>query len=76
MQLRSEKLRKYVNDILLPSLNIPSEIGETTAISWLKKIGFKIRRVRKGVFVDGHEREDVVKARNEFLEYMENHVFP
>ena len=43
-------------------------IKARTARRWLKKLGFNWRDVRKGVYVDGHEREDVVGYRqNEFL---------
>lgn len=75
-QLRPAKLCRYVNQFLFPSLGIESEISETTAVNWLKKIGFKLRKVKKGVCIDGHEREDVVKARREFIDYLEEHVFP
>lgn len=75
-QLRPAKLCRYVNQFLFPSLGIESEISETTAVNWLKKIGFRLRKVRKGVYVDGHEREDVVKARREFISYLEQDIFP
>ncbi|RPA87789.1 hypothetical protein BJ508DRAFT_357373 [Ascobolus immersus RN42] len=36
-----------------------------TARRWLKKMGFRHCRMAKGVFYDGHERDDVVKYRKE-----------
>lgn len=39
-------------------------ITARTARKWLKKLGFKHCRFTKGVFFDGHEREDVVDYRN------------
>ena len=51
-------------------------ISETTAVRWLKKLGFKLSRVQKGVYVDGHERVDVVDARRKLIAYMEKEVFP
>ena len=42
----------------------------------MKKLGFKLSRVQKGVYVDGHERPDVVEARKKFINYMETYVFP
>ncbi|KAA8908922.1 hypothetical protein FN846DRAFT_1010086, partial [Sphaerosporella brunnea] len=39
-------------------------IRARTARWWLKKLGFKFGQVRKGVYIDGHEREDVVSYRN------------
>ena len=75
-QMRPIKLCRYVNQFLFPSLGIESEISESTAVRWLKKLGFKLRKVSKGIYVDGHEREDVVQARHDFIEYMYTEVFP
>jgi hypothetical protein len=47
---------------LFPSLDMEDTISETTAVRWLKKLGFKLSRVQKGVYVDGHEYVDVVDA--------------
>src|SRR5882762_8970599 len=74
--MRPVKLCHYVNQFLLLSLEIKSEISETTAVRWLKKLGFKLRRVQKGVFIDGHEREDVVKARTKMIEHLYKDIFP
>ena len=35
------------------------------ATNWLKKMGYSWRSTKKGVYVDGHEREDVVKYRQD-----------
>ena len=51
-------------------------ICECTAARWLNKLGFHICHVRKGVYVDGHEREEVVAARKEYIEFMEKEVLP
>ena len=76
LSVTASQIVRYVNQFLFPSLGIESEISETTAVNWLKKIGFKLRKVKKGMYIDGHEREDVVKARCEFIDYLEEHVFP
>jgi hypothetical protein len=73
--MRPANLVHYVNQFLLPTLGIESEISESTAVRWLKKLGFKLRRVQKGVYVHGHEREDVIKAREEMIDYLEKDVF-
>lgn len=73
--MRPVKLCHYVNQFLLPSLGIESEISETTAVCWLKKLGFKLHRVQKGVFVDGHEHEDVVKAQTKMIEHLYKDIF-
>ena len=38
-----------------------------TAIRWLHHLGFKPVSHRKGVYIDGHEREDVIKHREKYL---------
>jgi len=41
-----------------------NRIRARTARRWLKKLGLGYGRVQKGVYVDGHEGEDVVSYRN------------
>ena len=43
-------------------------ISEATARRWLSKLGFSRVHHQKGVYFDGHERNDVVDYRNEFLQ--------
>lgn len=40
-------------------------ITARTARNWLQRMGFKHSRIQKGVYFDGHEREDVIKYRDE-----------
>lgn len=77
----------YINRTLLPDLrerihsgectmfelnDLPASISESTATRWLLRLDFTWRRDKKGLYVDGHEREDVVKYRQEsFLPTME-----
>jgi hypothetical protein len=42
-------------------------ISEWTARRWLKRLEWRYGRTKKGMYVDGHEREDVVKYREEFI---------
>ncbi len=74
--MRPAKLKRYVNEFLFPELKIEDTISESTAVRWLKKLGFSLCRVRKGVYVDGHERPDVVKVREEFINYLFTRVLP
>lgn len=37
----------------------------TTCENWMKDLGFSCNPFTKNSFVDGHEREDVVKYRDE-----------
>ena len=66
-------LCRHVNEVILPTLNMTgknSTITERTAISWLRKLGYTCKDVKKGVYHDGHERPDVVEARTKFLAEM------
>ena len=61
---------KQVNNHILPSLGLDSggqKISEDTARRWLAKLGYELKEVKKGIYVDGHEREDVVAYHKEFL---------
>jgi hypothetical protein len=49
----------------------PSQISENTARRWMYFLGFRPKVKGKNYFVDGHEREDVVQHRGEFLGSME-----
>jgi hypothetical protein len=44
--------------------------SKSTAIRWLKKMGFIFSQYTKGMYIDGHERDDVVAYRKNFLETM------
>ena len=48
------------------------EVHEETARQWLHKLGFKQKSTGKGVYFDGHERDDVVSARNEYLDILDD----
>ena len=61
------KICHALNDTIFPEMNIAlkNPISERTARRWLIKLGWRRTVVRKGVYMDGHEREDVVKYRNQ-----------
>ena len=51
----------------------PLHIRARTARRWLANLGFEWKRFAKGVYIDGHERADVVAYRtNEFLPQFES----
>ena len=62
----------WVNDTLLVQhdlpANMPRHISLRTATRWLHHLGFCPQSHQKGAYVDGHEREDVVKLRKHYLE--------
>jgi transposase len=49
----------------------PIKITERQATRWLAILGFSLKCPQKGSYVDGHERDDVVKYREQFLKRME-----
>ena len=46
------------------------KISVEVARQWLHDWGFKVRCITKGVYYDGHDRQDVIEARNELLRTM------
>ncbi|GES72956.1 hypothetical protein RCL_jg15606.t1 [Rhizophagus clarus] len=65
----------FISEEILPSVGIENKttISKKTATRWLKKMGFIFSRYAKGIYVDRHEREDVVAYRKEFLEVMDRY---
>ena len=57
------------DDLDAATARLPTEINISlqTAKNWLQNIGFSFGRVHKGINIDGHEREDVVNYRQQFL---------
>ena len=77
--MKVEDFRVFVNSNILPNLvpgietkglskvSLEKGITNTTARKWLHYLGCYYKEGRKDVYYDGHEREDVVKYRNEFV---------
>ncbi|KAF8179909.1 hypothetical protein BJ912DRAFT_1062706 [Pholiota molesta] len=62
-----------LNTTILPDLGITTArpLCKRTAARWLIKLGWRHTLIRKGVYMDGHERVDVVEYRqNVFLPAM------
>ena len=68
----SQMLIVQINDIILPGLgfSLSSTIHINTARNYLKELGYAYAKVKKGIYIDGHEREDVVAYRKIFLEWI------
>ena len=68
------KFCQWVNDDLLPNETLepgfPRKVAIETATKWIIELGFNVVRKKKGTFVDGHERDDVVDYRKTFLRRM------
>ena len=60
-----ELFTKGLNETVLPSLNITMKkpLCVRTARRWLVKLGWTLKTLRKGVYMDGHERKDVIEYR-------------
>ncbi len=59
-----------MNKNILPGLRFASSptIHINITRNYLKKLGYTYAKVKKGMYIDGHEREDVVVYRKIFLE--------
>ena len=68
---------EYVNSSLLPSHHLPPHFARSIslrkAVRWWHHLGFKPMSHKKGIYIDGHEREDVVKYRSIYLKAMEDY---
>jgi hypothetical protein len=63
----------HVNKVILPTLGIEGTIAESTARRWLRsKLGYECKESKKGMYVDGHERPDVIEERKVFIEQIFN----
>ena len=72
--LTSIEFCKWVNKTLLPNSTLepgfPRRVSVETSRKWLHEMGFEVVTARKGIFVDGHERPDVIESRKGFLRKM------
>ncbi|CAB4477291.1 unnamed protein product [Rhizophagus irregularis] len=67
--------KKFIDNELFPNIGITKEkfIALTTATRWLNVLGYSFQQYRRGIYYDGHERDDVLQYRKEFLEKMFEH---
>ena len=66
--MTAEDFCSWVNLNFLPQVlenhaSAPSKITARTARRWLHKLGFEKVSSKKGIYIDGHERADVVEYR-------------
>ena len=61
----------WINEVLLLNSVLepgyPRKVSLSTALRWLHNLGFQVIKKKKGTYVDGHERADVVDYRKKFL---------
>ena len=67
LNMTAQSFCDWVNNTLLPSSHLqpyfPQCISLRTAVRWLHHLEFKPMSHKKGVYIDSHEREDVVCHR-------------
>lgn len=58
------RFHRWINDVLLKDAIAAGAkpISRRAAYDWLHKLGFRWVQVKKAVYVDGHERPDVVRC--------------
>jgi hypothetical protein len=69
-QITPLKLQREVNTVIIPALGLDlggQKISENCAQRWLVKLGYELKEVKKGMYVDGHECEDVVEYWKTYL---------
>ena len=57
-------LCKHINNVILLTLELTKKkasICEHTAVNWLHRLGYECKDVKKEIYVDGHERSDIVE---------------
>ena len=68
---------QWINEHFHEEVGLPSsvEITERTATRWLHILNYQVGDMsKKGMYLDGHERADVVEYRKTFLKEMEEHL--
>ncbi|KIJ46611.1 hypothetical protein M422DRAFT_164849 [Sphaerobolus stellatus SS14] len=68
------KLLRQVNNVIIPALGLDlagQKISESCARRWLVKLGYEMKEVKKGMYVDGHERADVLLGYLDFGSYFD-----
>jgi hypothetical protein len=72
-EVTPRKFHHALNEQILPSLGytLRDGLSERTARRWLVRLGWRRTRLKKGVYMDGHERPDVKEYRDKvFLPLM------
>ncbi|PKC53250.1 hypothetical protein RhiirA1_479693, partial [Rhizophagus irregularis] len=72
-KITPKEYQTYVKEVLFSRLGMEESkklISIKTSCIWLKKLGLIPQSRKKGIYFDGHEREDVVEYRKEFLDKM------
>lgn len=68
LTLTQESFASWINHGIGSELSFA--VSSRTAGRWMNHLGFHAQEPKKGIYVDGHEREDVVKYRKTFVSRM------
>ena len=72
--LTAHSFCQWVNEVLLHNETLepgfPRKIGVETSRKWMHEMGYEVLTSKKGAYMDGHERDDVVLYRKTFLRRM------
>lgn len=49
------------------------EVSLSTASNWFHDMGFSYKQFSKGLYFDGHERDDVVETRKSYLDTLQGY---
>lgn len=67
-------LKRHVDSVILPKFSVVQKtISETSCYNYMKNWGFMYKAHTKGVYIDGHERPDVVEYRVEWVARMKGY---
>ena len=69
-QRTPQRFQKHLNENVLPLLTgaINTNVSENTARRWMHHVGYVYGLWKKGVYIDGHERDDVKAYRKSFCD--------
>jgi hypothetical protein len=73
--ITGQSFAHWINNNLHIEADLPRLVGicSRTAMRWLHTLGMSYMQYTKGLYINGHERPDVVSYRDAFLERMSNH---
>jgi len=63
-------LKAFIQEKIFPELGLQGKIHENTCRAYLERLGYTLSAVKKDVYVDGHERQDVKDYRKEWVKRM------
>jgi len=73
-KVNPRQLYQHINTVILPDIAPSKRICLSTATNWLDHLGYSRSTYKKGVYIDGHKRQDNIDYRqNLFLPCIEEH---